>query len=492
MTRHDFDIGIIGGGSAGLTVAAGAAQLGAKTLLIEKEKELGGDCLHFGCVPSKTLIKTARVYHQMKNAKDYGLPEADVPPVDFARVADRIRTVIGAIQKHDSSERFCGLGARVEFGNPVFVDEHAVSLDGLPRSAKSWVIATGSSATVPPIPGLEKTPFLTNREIFTLERLPASMVIIGGGPVGIEMGQAFNRLGTAVTIVEMGADILPKEDADMAVAVRETLRAEGVRFLLGAAVLGATDRGTSREIRVRIGETVETLRAAAVLVAAGREPNLKGLGLEGIGVEFDRRGLRLDDRLRTPQKHIWGAGDVTGTYPFTHAAGYEGGVVVANAVFRLPRKADYRTMPWCTYTDPELAGIGLNERAAKEAGIRYSLWVEDFRGNDRGLAEGEAAGKIKMLLDERERPVGVQILGPRAGDLLAEWVAAFNGRTGLSTLASAVHPYPTLAEINKRVAGAFLSTKIFSEPVKKGLKLFFNLRGRACEPAARGEEVRKL
>ncbi len=492
MTRHDFDIGIIGGGSAGLTVAAGAAQLGAKTLLIEKEKELGGDCLHFGCVPSKTLIKTARVYHQMKNAKDYGLPEADVPPVDFARVADRIRTVIGAIQKHDSSERFCGLGARVEFGNPVFVDEHAVSLDGLPRSAKSWVIATGSSATVPPIPGLEKTPFLTNREIFTLERLPASMVIIGGGPVGIEMGQAFNRLGTAVTIVEMGADILPKEDADMAVAVRETLRAEGVRFLLGAAVLGATDRGTSREIRVRIGETVETLRAAAVLVAAGREPNLKGLGLEGIGVEFDRRGLRLDDRLRTPQKHIWGAGDVTGTYPFTHAAGYEGGVVVANAVFRLPRKADYRTMPWCTYTDPELAGIGLNERAAKEAGIRYSLWVEDFRGNDRGLAEGEAAGKIKMLLDERERPVGVQILGPRAGDLLAEWVAVFNGRTGLSTLASAVHPYPTLAEINKRVAGAFLSTKIFSEPVKKGLKLFFNLRGRACEPAARGEEVRKL
>ncbi len=492
MTRHDFDIGIIGGGSAGLTVAAGAAQLGAKTLLIEKEKELGGDCLHFGCVPSKTLIKTARVYHQMKNAKAYGLPEADVPPVDFARVADRIRTVIGAIQKHDSSERFCGLGARVEFGNPVFVDEHAVSLDGLPRSAKSWVIATGSSATVPPIPGLEKTPFLTNREIFNLERLPASMVIIGGGPVGIEMGQAFNRLGTAVTIVEMGADILPKEDADMAVAVRETLRAEGVRFLLGAAVLGATDRGTSREIRVRIGETVETLRAAAVLVAAGREPNLKGLGLEGIGVEFDRRGLRLDDRLRTPQKHIWGAGDVTGTYPFTHAAGYEGGVVVANAVFRLPRKADYRTMPWCTYTDPELAGIGLNERAAKEAGIRYSLWVEDFRGNDRGLAEGEAAGKIKMLLDERERPVGVQILGPRAGDLLAEWVAAFNGRTGLSTLASAVHPYPTLAEINKRVAGAFLSTKIFSEPVKKGLKLFFNLRGRACEPAARGEEVRKL
>jgi pyruvate/2-oxoglutarate dehydrogenase complex dihydrolipoamide dehydrogenase (E3) component len=484
MPAYDFDIGIIGGGSAGLTIAAGAAQLGAKTLLLEKERELGGDCLHFGCVPSKTLIKTARVYHQMKHAKAYGLPEVEVPPVNFSRVVERIRNVIGTIQRHDSTERFCGLGARVEFGSPVFVDEHAVSLDGIPYAAKTWVIATGSSATIPPIPGLDRTPFLTNRELFTLERLPASMVIIGGGPIGIEMGQAFNRLGTTVTIVEMGKSILPKEDADMAGAVMETLRAEGVRFRLGAAVLRATDRGTAREITVRIGETVEALRAEAILVAAGREPNLNGLGLEGIGVEFDRRGLRLDERLRTAQKHIWGAGDVTGAYPFTHAAGYEGGVVVTNAVFRLPRKADYTNMPWCTYTDPELAGIGLTEKEAKEAGIRYSLWVEEFRGNDRGLAEGEAAGKIKMLLDEKEKPVGVQILGPRAGDLLAEWVAVFNGRTGLSTLASAVHPYPTLAEINKRVAGAFLSTKIFSEPVKKGLKLFFNLRGRACEPAA--------
>ena len=481
MTKHDFDIGIIGGGSAGLTIAAGAAQLGAKSLLIEKEKELGGDCLHFGCVPSKTLIKTARVYHQMKHAKAYGLPEAEVPPVDFARVAERIRSVIGAIQKHDSSERFCGLGARVEFGTPAFVDEHAVSLDGVPFTAKTWVIATGSSPAIPPIPGLDRTPFLTNREIFYLERLPASLVIIGGGPIGIEMGQAFSRLGTTVTVLEAGTAILPKEDPDMAAAVMETLRAEGVRFRLGAAVLRVTDLGDRREILIRVGEATEALCAEAILVAAGREANLKGLGLEAVGVEFDRRGLRLDERLRTTQKHIFGAGDVTGGYPFTHAAGYEGGIVVANAVFHLPRKVDYTYMPWCTYSDPELASIGLNEKAAREAGIRYSLWVEDFHGNDRGLAEGEATGKIKMLLDESEKPIGVQILGPRAGELLAEWVAVFNGRTGLSTIASAVHPYPTLAEIHKRVAGAFLSTKIFSEPVKKGLKLFFNLRGRACE-----------
>jgi len=481
MATYDFDIGIIGGGSAGLTIAAGASQLGAKTILLEKEKELGGDCLHFGCVPSKTLIKTARVYHQMKNAKVYGLPETDVPPVDFSKVVERIRSVIGTIQKHDSAERFCGLGARVESGNPVFVDEHAVSLDGIPYTAKSWVIASGSSPVIPPIPGLDKTTSMTNRDIFYLDRLPRSMIIIGGGPIGIEMGQAFSRLGTTVTIVEMGDAILPKEDKDMADLVMGLLQAEGVRFRLNATVLRAVKAGPQHEVMIKAGDATEALCAEAVLVAAGREANLKGLGLEGIGIEFDRRGLKLDDRLRTTQQHIYGAGDVTGGYQFTHAAGYEGGIVVTNAVFRLPRKADYTYLPWCTYTDPELASIGMNEKAAMEAGIRYSVWVEDFRDNDRSLAEADAAGKIKLILDEREKPVGVQILGPRAGDLLGEWVAVFNGKTGLSTLASAVHPYPTLGEINKKVAGTFLSTKIFSEPVKKGLKLFFNLRGRACE-----------
>ena len=481
MSAYDFDIGIIGGGSAGLTIAAGAAQLGAKTLLIEKEKELGGDCLHFGCVPSKTLIKTARAYHQMKNATFYGLPEVDVPPVDFAKIVDRIRSVIGAIQKHDSAERFCGLGARVETGDPAFVDEHSVSLDGIPYTAKTWVIATGSSPVIPPIAGLDKTRCMTNRDIFTLDRLPKSMIIVGGGPIGIEMGQAFSRLGTAVTVVEMGDAILPKEDKDMSDLVMGLFQAEGIHFRLNASILRVVHGGAEQEVVIKTGDATETLCAEALLVAAGREANLKGLGLEIMGVDFDRRGLKLDERLRTTQKHIYGAGDVTGGYQFTHAAGYEGGVVVTNAVFHLPRKVDYTYLPWCTYTDPELASIGMNEKAAQDAGIKYSVWAEDFRGNDRSLAEGEATGKIKMLLDEKEKPIGVQILGPRAGDLLAEWVAVFNGKTALSTLASAVHPYPTLGEINKKVAGTFLSTKIFSEPVKKGLKLFFNLRGRACE-----------
>jgi pyruvate/2-oxoglutarate dehydrogenase complex dihydrolipoamide dehydrogenase (E3) component len=262
----------------------------------------------------------------------------------------------------------------------------------------------------------------------------------------------------------------------------QIMASEGVKFSLNSAVLGVRDLGGEREVSIKTGEgKKETLRAETLLIAVGRSPNLKGLGLERIGVEFDTRGLKLDNRLRTTQKHIYGAGDVTGTYQFTHAAGYEGGIVLSNAILHLPRKADYAFFPWCTYTDPELASIGINEKAASEAGVEYSVWTEEFRSNDRSLAEGYDTGKIKMVLDEKERPIGVQILGPHAGDLVSEWVAVLHGGVKLSTLAGAVHPYPTLGEINKRVVGNFFSKKIFSNKVKKALTFFFGLRGRACE-----------
>jgi len=481
MAVFDFDIGILGGGSGGLTVAAGAAQLGARTILIEKERELGGDCLHFGCVPSKTIIRTAHVYHLMKNAGKYGLPGLDVPPVHYPDVVKRIKSVIDTIQKHDSTDRFCRLGARVEFGRPEFADEHTVRLNGNTHSARNWVIATGSSPDIPPIEGLEKTPYITNREIFYLEKLPASMITLGGGPIAIEMAQAFSRLGTRVQVIQRGDQILAKEDKDMADQVMSVLNAEGVDFHLKAEVLSARDLGDLREVVIRKGSETLSLRAEVILVAAGRTANLNGLGLQRIGVEHDRQGLKLDERLRTNVKHIFGAGDVTGRYLFTHAAGYEGGIVVSNAIFRLPRKVNYTFFPWCTYTDPELASIGMNESMAGAAGIKYAVWSEHFRANDRSLAEGEEIGKIKMILDEKERPLGVQILGPKAGDLIAEWVAVLNGGVRLATLASAVHPYPTLGEINKRVAGDFFAGKIFSDTVRKGLKFFFSLKGRACE-----------
>jgi pyruvate/2-oxoglutarate dehydrogenase complex dihydrolipoamide dehydrogenase (E3) component len=482
MSTFDFDIGILGGGSGGLTVAAGASRLGARTLLVEKEKELGGDCLKYGCIPSKTLIKTAHVYHLMKNATTFGLPAVDVPPVDFRSVVQRIKSVIDIIQKHDSSERFCRLGVKVEFGDARFVDEHGIRMNGRSYSAKHWIIATGSSPAVAPIPGLDRTPYLTNREIFYLDRLPRSMIILGGGPIGIEMGQAFCRLGTEVHIVQRDGEILAREDKDMSDALMNVMKSEGVHFHLNATPLHVRDMGDEREITIKTGDEMKNLRAEVLLVALGREANLEGMGLSDIGVEFDKKGLKLDGRLRTKaHRHIYGVGDATGEYQFTHAAGYEGGVAIANTIFRLPKKADYAYFPWCTYTDPELASIGMNEKAARAAGINYSVWTENFGENDRSLAEGEEQGKIKMILDESENPIGVQILGPSAGNLVSEWVAALNGGTKLSTLAASVHPYPTLGEINKRVAGNFMASKLFSDRVRKGLKLFFSLRGRACE-----------
>lgn len=483
MSQHEYDIGIIGGGAAGLTAASGAAQLGAKVILIEQEDRLGGDCLHYGCVPSKTLIKSAHVYHQMKHAPAFGLPPVDLPPVDFRQVANRIRSVVDTIQKHDSEERFCSLGAKVVFGQPRFVDDHAVTLNGKTISAAKWVIATGSSPVVPPIPGLADTPHLTNKEIFYLDALPGSMIILGAGPIGIEMAQAFNRFGTKVTVIDRSSQILGKEDKDMADGVMQVLEAEGVAFVLEASIEQVQDMPDGRQVTVKdsAGDTLR-VTADAILVGMGRSPNTKGLNLSGIGIAVERYGIRVDSRLRTSHSHIYAAGDVNGGFQFTHAAGYEGGIVIANAVFRLPRKVNYTWLPWVTYTDPELASIGMNETAAIKAGIQYRVITESFKDNDRALAEGAIDGKIKLLLNQKEKPIGVQILGPGAGNLISEWVAAFNGNVKLSTLAAAIHPYPTIGEINKRVAGTYLSPKIFSPKVQKGLKFFFNLKGRACHP----------
>ncbi|MGA1869901.1 MAG: dihydrolipoyl dehydrogenase family protein [bacterium] len=484
MAQYDYDIGIVGGGAAGLTIASGAAQLGAKTLLIEKEENLGGDCLHYGCVPSKTLIRTAYVYHTMKNAKLFGLPQVDLPPVDFHEVSKRIRSVIKIIQKHDSPERFCALGVRVLFGDAQFKDEHTLALNGKAYCAKQWTIATGSSPFIPPIKGLHDTVFLTNKEIFYLERLPKSMNIIGGGPIGIELAQAFHRLGCKVSVIDLADQILNQEDKDMADQVMNILNAEGIDFYLGASVLEVNRKGEEKEILIQPKEgKARTLQSEEILVAVGRSPNIHGLGLEHIGLLFDRKGIKVDSRLRTNHPHIYAAGDINGAFPFTHVAGYEGGIVLSNAIFHLPRKVNYRYVPWCTYTDPELAHIGMNEKTAQAAGIQYSLWQEEFKNNDRSIAEGETKGLVKMLLDEKEKPVGIQILGPHAGELMSEWVACMNGKVSLPTLAAAIHPYPTLGEINKRIAGNFLSTKIFSDKIKKGLKFFFNLKGRACDLA---------
>jgi pyruvate/2-oxoglutarate dehydrogenase complex dihydrolipoamide dehydrogenase (E3) component len=307
------------------------------------------------------------------------------------------------------------------------------------------------------------------------------MIVLGAGPIASEMAQAFSRLGTKVSVVQRSDQILSKEDRDMADLVMEVLKEEGVTFYLNASVQTVRDLGSEREVVIKTGNGgTANLKAETILVALGRSPNLEGAGFEKIGLTFDQKGLKVDRKLKTNHKHIYGAGDVTGEHQFTHAAGYEGGIVLSNAVFHLPRSVDYTNLPWCTYTDPELASIGMNEKRAKAAGIEYSVWTEEFKNNDRSLAEGAKVGRIKMLLDSREKPIGIQILGLHAGELVNEWVAVMNGKVKLSTLASAVHPYPTLGEINKRVTGNFFSGKIFSDRVKKSLKFLFNLKGRAC------------
>ena len=482
MTTFDYDIGILGGGAAGLTTAAGCAQAGAKTLIIEKEKNLGGDCLHYGCVPSKTLIRSARVYHLLKHTKKFGLPPVDVPPIQFSLIARRIQNVIDTIQVHDSPERFCKLGAAVQTGSATFLDEHQVILNNGTRvSADKWVIATGSRPAIPPVPDLDTVPYLTNKTIFSLQELPASMIILGGGPIAVEMAQAFARLGTKITLLQRSGQILSKEDPDLAGMVQKQLEAEGVQIRTNTTIVRVSPKNDMVRVNIKNAEGKLLLfEAEKLLVALGRTPNISDLGLEQAGVESTPKGIITDDRLRTSRKHIFAAGDVLGKYLFTHAAGYEGGIVVSNLVFHLPRTVDYSLMPWCTYTDPELAGIGYTEKRALAENISYKVITEEFGANDRAQAEGEETGILKLILNAKEKPIGVQIFGPHAGELLGEWVTFFNNGAKLSTLASSVHPYPTLAEINKRVAGTFFGPKIFSETVRKALTFFFQFKGRAC------------
>jgi pyruvate/2-oxoglutarate dehydrogenase complex dihydrolipoamide dehydrogenase (E3) component len=483
MASYDYDLGIIGGGAAGLTAAAGAAQFGAKTILIEKASKLGGDCLHYGCVPSKTLIRTAGVYSLLKKTKEFGLPVVPLPPVDLGAVMDRVKGVIEKIQQHDSEERFCGLGAKVVFGNSSFLDAHSVTLDGKSITAKSWIIATGSSPALPPVAGLAAVPYWTNETILNQRKLPARLIVLGGGPIGLELAQAFARLGSQVTIVEFMDQIIGPEDADLAAILEKQLKEEEIEIYKSTKALSVQHVDSTIRLTVAADSgkgQISVLEADALLVAAGRQPNIEGLGLEAAGVKFTPRGIPTNDRMKTNISHIYACGDVNGQLPFTHVAGYEAGIALTNAVLRLPRKVDYDKIGWCTYTDPEVASIGLNEKRAKKEGIKYRLWEEGFADNDRAQAEGETTGKIKLLVSPQGKLLGCQIIGAQAGELIHEWVIAVSSGVKLSAIAGAVHIYPTVSEISKRVAGKIFAEKIFSDVSRNILKFIFNLKGRAC------------
>lgn len=485
MTKYDFDLGIIGGGAAGLTAAAGGAQFGAKTILIEKSARLGGDCLHCGCVPSKTLIRTAGVRSLIKRSRELGLPEVQLLPVDLGAVMDRVKGVIERIQVHDSAERFCNLGARVLFGNPVFIDDHKVLVDGQNITAKSWIIATGASPAAPPVSGLASVPYWTNETVFSQRKLPARLIVLGGGPIGLELAQAFARLGSKVDIIEFMEQILGSEDKDISDIIGKQLEDEGCLIFTGTKAVAV--EYINNVFRLTISGDggkgqPETIEADALLVAAGRKPNIDGLGLDAAGIVYTPRGIPTDLRMKTNVSHIYACGDVNGQMPFTHVAGYEAGIALTNAVLHLPRRASYEKIGWCTYTSPEVASIGLNEKRAKKGGVPYRILEEQFAENDRALAEGAQTGKIKLLVSPSGKFLGCQIIGAGAGELIHEWIIAMNGNVKLSTIAGAVHIYPTLSEISKRVAGSLFAEKLFSSSTKSILKFLFSLKGRACTP----------
>lgn len=470
---------IIGAGAAGLTVAAGAAQLGAKTALIEQRAQLGGDCLHFGCVPSKTLIKAAKVYHYAKHMKDFGLPEVDVPPCDLKSVMRHVRSVINKVAVHDSVARFEEMGVDVTFGHCAFLSDHEITVDGKTISGKRFTIATGSRPMVFPIEGLESSGYVTNEEVFSLGELPKRFVVLGAGPIGAELAHAFVRLGSAVTLVDLVDYPINIEDRDVADVVINQMVRDGIALQMGSRAKRVYVEG-GHKVMVLEGKDGREISIACdeILVATGRKANVEGLNLEAAGVEYTPKGIETDLHMKTSRKHIYAAGDVNGKFPFTHMAGAEGSVVVRNAIMHVPGKINYNMTPWVIFTDPEIASIGYNERRAQERGIAYDIHEEALEEVDRALAESESHGKIKILTEAgTAKIIGVQIVGLHAGELIGTSVLALNKGMKLSDLATPIYAYPTLSEIHKKSAGKYYADKIFSPKVRHILKFLFGYQG---------------
>jgi len=460
------DLCVIGAGSAGLTVAAGGAQMGAKVVLIEKG-EMGGDCLNYGCVPSKAMLAAAHVAQDFRDAGRFGINPIE-PEIDFAAVNDHVRDVIGAIAPMDSQERLEGLGVRVIRASARFTGPREVAAGGHHIRARRFVVATGSSAAVPPIPGVESVPFLTNETIFDLRERPDHLIVVGGGPIGVEMAQAHRRLGSRVTVLEM-LKLLGRDDPEAAEVVRRRLLAEGVGIREGIAIreVGGHDGAISVTIEFEQGGS-EKISGSHLLIAAGRHANVEGLGLEEAGIEHTAKGISVDARLRTTNKRVFAIGDVAGGYQFTHVAGYHGGIVLRNALFHLPARANHDAIPWVTYTDPELAHVGLTDLQAKEkSGRDISVLRWSFAENDRAQAERATDGFAKVVTDRKGRIVGATIVGPRAGELILPWVAAVSDRQRVGPMAGIIAPYPTLSEVSKRAAGSYFAPKLFSPRMKK-------------------------
>jgi pyruvate/2-oxoglutarate dehydrogenase complex dihydrolipoamide dehydrogenase (E3) component len=455
------DICVVGAGSAGLLVAAGAAQLGAATVLIERGK-MGGDCLNYGCVPSKALLAAAKVAATSRGAGRFGIAIGE-PEIDFAAVMHHVHEIIATIAPNDSVARFEGLGATVIQGGARFAGPRALVVGERRVRARRVVLATGSTASAPPIPGLDQVDYFTNETIFENMRLPDHLIVIGGGPIGMEMAQAHARLGARVTVLE-AAQVLAKDDPELAVLLRDRLLAEGIA-IREQATIARVERATGG-VAVSLGDG-ERILGSHLLVAAGRRPNIAALDLDKAGIAHNHKGIVVDARLRTSDRHVFAIGDVAGGPQFTHAAGYHAGIVIRNALFRIPAKIDYRALPWVTYTDPELAHVGLAEAAARERhGKDIVILRSAFHENDRAQTERATHGLVKVVTRKNGRILGASILGAQAGELIHPWVLAIGQGLKIKAMAGMIAPYPTLGEASKRAAGSFYIAALFGARTK--------------------------
>lgn len=453
------DICVIGAGSGGLSVAAAAAAFGVSTVLIEEHK-MGGDCLNTGCVPSKALLAAAKRAALMHDSAAFGITAGNVS-IDFAKVHAHVHNVIASIAPVDSAERFTGLGVRVIKGHARFRDRRTVVVgDQYAIRARRFVVATGSTAGVPPIPGIDTGPYLTNETIFNLTTLPRHLVVIGAGPIGLEMAQGFRRLGSAVTVLE-AAQPLAKDDPECAAVVLDQLERDGVVIRSGVKVAGVAHAGGNVSVTIA-GETgEETIEGSHLLVAAGRKPNVDGLDLDAAGVRYDRGGIFVNKKLKTANRRVYAIGDVAAKQlQFTHAANYHAGLVIRNALFRLPVKVNKDAIPWVTYTEPELAQTGLTEAQARERRYPVRILRWPFHDNDRAQAERETHGHIKVVTDSRGTILGATIVGAQAGEMITAWTLAVAQKMNIRAFTGIVIPYPTLSEIGKRAAIDFFTPSL--------------------------------
>jgi pyruvate/2-oxoglutarate dehydrogenase complex dihydrolipoamide dehydrogenase (E3) component len=459
------DICVIGGGSAGLSVAAAAAAFGVPVVLIEKHK-MGGDCLNTGCVPSKALLAAAKRAAIMQNSGAFGVSAQNVM-VDFAKVQAHVRSVIAAIAPMDSVERFTGLGVRVIQGAASFKDRNTVTVGDIEIRARRFVIATGSAPAVPPIPGLGEGPYLTNETIFDLTMLPKHLVVIGAGPIGLELAQAFRRFGSQVTVLE-AARALAKDDPECAAIVVDSLERDGIVLRKGVKVTGVTHGDGSVKVKFEGAQGEETVEATDFLVATGRKPVTGGLNLEAAGIAYDGSGVIVNSSLKTGNKRVYAIGDAAaGQLQFTHAANYHAGLVIRNALFRLPVRVNNDAIPWVTYTEPELAQSGISEAQARERGLKIRILRWPYHDNDRAQAERETHGHIKVITNTSGKILGATIVGSQAGELITAWSLAIAKGLNIRAFTGIVVPYPTLSEISKRAAIDYFTPSLTSPWVRR-------------------------